>query len=169
MKETTWSKLRELRTIRSRCKQIPRGQRKAHFISLPGQSVARARMRLPAPVLACFSACFLAACLLHVRDMWQHGWLPYHSAPLALNWYWTALLMLDLATAVLLLRRPRSGLIMALLVMSSDVVVNVFARFDLHLLRHAHATVLLSVQLLFLAAVSAAVVYGIGRGERQRI
>jgi hypothetical protein len=168
VKETTWSKLRELWAIRRRCKEIQREQSKAHSLPLSAQSGALCRMRLPTPVLACFSVCFLAACLLHVRDMWHHGWLPYHSAPLPLNCYWTALVILDLAAAVLLLTRPRSGLVMSLLVMSSDVAVNVFARFDLHLLRHARGTALLLLQLLFLAAVSAAVVYAIGGGEGQR-
>jgi hypothetical protein len=168
VKETTWSKLRELWAIRRRCKEIDNEQRKTHSLPLPGERLASRRIPLPTPVLACLSACFLAACLLHLRDMWHRGWFPYNSAPLPLNCFWTALMFLDLLAAVLLLMRPRSGLVMSLAIMSSDVAVNVFARFDLHFFRHARGTAVLLSQLLFFAAVSTAALYATRRGEGRK-
>jgi hypothetical protein len=163
-----WSKLWELWAIRRRCKEIDREQRRPNSLPLPRQRRAGRRSALPRPVLASLSACFLAACLLHARDMWHRGWFPYHSAPLPLNCFWTALVLLDLLAAVLLLTRPRSGLVMALVIMTVDVAVNVFARYDLHFFRHTRGTTLLLGQLLFLAAVSAAAAYAMRGGERQR-
>jgi hypothetical protein len=108
------------------------------------------------PILILFSLCFLGACLGHAIQVWQGGWLPYRFAPLPLNAYWTALTFLDPLAAVLLLWRPRIGLILALFIIASDVAINYLARFYLgfHL-----GTIALSLQLLFLAAVVAAVLY----------
>lgn len=64
---------------------------------------------------------------MHARDIAAGGWLPYRSAPMALNLYWTSLAVLDPATVILLLRRPRTGLYLALAVMISDVAVNSWA------------------------------------------
>ncbi|MGI9114390.1 MAG: hypothetical protein DLM52_08305 [Chthoniobacterales bacterium] len=163
VKETTWSKLRELWAIRRRCKQIQSEQGEA--ASPRASSAVAPTALLSKPLFVCFSACFFAACLLHARDMWHHGWLPYHSAPLPLNCYWTALVILDFIAAVLLLTRPRAGLAMALLVMGSDVALNVFARFDLHLIQHAGGATLLLAQLLFFGLMSAVALYFSGRPE----
>jgi hypothetical protein len=166
VKETTVSKLRELWAIRRRCKAIKRAQREAEFLPSYGESVVSEKgMPVPAMVLACFSACFLAACVLHVRDILRHGWLPYHSAPLALNCYWTALLILDFAAAVLLVIRPRRGLIMALVIMISDLAVNLFARFDLHFFQHARGTAMLLLQFFFFAVLSAVVLLALAGRE----
>ncbi len=112
--------------------------------------------RLGRPVLIFFSVCLAAACAVHVTDLWQHGWLPYHFAPLPLNVYWTALTFLDAFAAVLLLWQPRAGLALAMLVIASDVALNLFARFYLRLHLRPLA---LSLQLLFLVAVLVATIY----------
>jgi hypothetical protein len=112
--------------------------------------------RLPRWVLILFALCFLAACSVHVLDLWRHGWLPYHFAPLPLNAYWTALTFLDAFAAVLLLWQPRIGLALAVLIITSDVVLNLFARFYLRL--HLRPLVL-SLQVLFLVAVLATTFY----------
>jgi hypothetical protein len=91
-----------------------------------------------------------------VRDIWRHGWLPYRFAPLPLNIYWTALTLLDALGAVLLLVRPRAGLALALLIISSDVALNLFARFYLRLQLEAVA---LSLQIVFSIAILAATFY----------
>ena len=89
--------------------------------------------RLSRPVLIVFSACLAAACAVHLADLWRHGWLPYHFAPLALNAYWTALTLFDALAAVLLLWHPRVGLALALIIITSDVTLNLFAHFYLRL------------------------------------
>ncbi|HWY52012.1 MAG TPA: hypothetical protein VNW72_11075 [Chthoniobacterales bacterium] len=111
---------------------------------------------LSRPILILFSLCLLGAGLGHVIQVWHGGWLPYRFAPLPLNTYWTTLTFLDPLAAVLLLWRPRTGLVLALLIIASDVAINYFARFYLgvHL-----GTIVLSLQLLFLVAVAAAMLY----------
>jgi hypothetical protein len=88
--------------------------------------------------------------------MWRHGWLPYRFAPLPLNAYWSALAFFDALVAILLLCRPRAGLFLALLIITSDVALNMFARFYLGL--HLR-TVALSLQSLFFIAVVATALY----------
>ena len=112
--------------------------------------------RLDRPVLIVFSICLAAACAVHVTDLWQHGWLPYHFAPLPLNVYWTALTFLDAFAAVLLLWQPRTGLALVLLIIASDVALNLFARFYLHL--HLRPVALL-LQVLFFVVVVVATLY----------
>lgn len=108
------------------------------------------------PVLLLFSLCLLGAFLGHIIQVWQGGWLPYRFAPLPLNIYWTSLTLLDPLAAVLLLWRPLAGLLLALLIIASDVAVNFFARFYLgfHL-----GTFALSLQSLFFLAVVAGVLH----------
>jgi hypothetical protein len=166
VKETTWSKLRELWAIRRRCKEIQREQKP---FSRRSSSAARDKLFLPRPVFASLSACFFGACILHVHDLWLHGWLPYHRAPLPLNCFWTALVILDLSAAVLLLTRPRLGLILSMVIMCSDVAVNAWARFDLHLIRHTRGTVFLILQLSFLAVISAVASYAMGKRRSQHV
>ena len=166
MRETIWSKLRDLWAIRRRCIELRRDQVKRAFPMRREASTRAAGTGLSRPVATCLAACFLLACHLHIHGLWQHGWLPYHTAPLPLNGFWTALVLLDLIAAILLLTKPRTGLILSFLIMSADVAVNVFARFDLHLIQHAHAGALLFLQLAFLAAVSAASMYAIDRGKQ---
>jgi hypothetical protein len=89
--------------------------------------------------------------------LWQHGWLPYRFAPLPLNAYWTSLTFLDAFAAVLLLWQPRIGLALALLIIASDVALNLFARFYLRL--HLRP-VALALQLLFFIALFAGTLFG---------
>lgn len=118
--------------------------------------MASALPRLHRPALIVFSICLAAACAVHGKDLWQHGWLPYHFAPLPLNAYWTSLTFFDAVAAVLLLWRRRTGLALALLIITSDVAINLFARFYLRLHLRPLA---LTLQLLFLAVVVAVTLY----------
>jgi hypothetical protein len=112
--------------------------------------------RLARPVLIVFSLCLAIGCAVHVADLWQHGWLPYYFAPPLLNAYRTMLTFFDALAAVLLLWRPRTGLALALLIMTSDVALNLFARFYLRL----HLRPLpLALQLLVFAALVAVTLY----------
>ena len=117
--------------------------------------------RLSRPVLIVFGVCLAAACAVHLADLWRHGWLPYHFAPLALNVYWTALTFVDALAAVLLLWQPRTGLALTLLIIASDVTLNLFAHFYLRL----HLKPLtLSLQVIFFVAVVASVSYARASG-----
>ena len=115
--------------------------------------MASSLSRLDRSVLLVFAVCLAGACIIHVGDLWQHGWLPYRFAPLPLNVYWTSLTFFDALAAALLLLRPRTGLALALLIIASDVALNLFARFFLRL--HLRP-LFLSLQVLFLIAVVAA-------------
>ena len=157
MKQRTFSKLRELWAIRRRCREIETRRL--------GRDATAPRAFLPKSALICLAACFFFAAILHVRDVWRHGWLPYQAAPLPLNFYWTGLLVLDFAAAVLLLIKPRVGLVVSLLVVGSDLIADVFARWDLHLIQHGHGALLISMQLGFLAVLSAAGLYAISGGK----
>ena len=121
--------------------------------------------RLSRPVLIIFSACLAAACAVHLADLWRHGWLPYHFAPLALNAYWTALTLFDALAAVLLLWHPRAGLALALIIITSDVTLNLFARLYLRLHLQPLA---LSLQVIFFVAVVAAIFYARATGPATR-
>ena len=117
--------------------------------------------RLSRPVFIVFSVCLAAPCAVHLADLWRHGWLPYHFAPLALNVYWTALTFVDALAAVLLLWQPRTGLALTLLIIASDVTLNLFAHFYLRL----HLKPLtLSLQVIFFVAVVASVSYARASG-----
>jgi hypothetical protein len=121
--------------------------------------------RLSRPVLIIFSVCLAAACAVHLVDLWWHGWLPYRFAPLALNAYWTALTFFDALAAVLLLWQPRTGLALPLLIITSDVTLNLFAHFYLRL----HLKPLtLSLQVIFFVAVVAAISYARATGPATR-
>jgi hypothetical protein len=54
-----------------------------------------------------------------------HGWLAWPVPP-AIGLYWDALTFLDPLTVLLLWRRPRIGLAVAVAIMVSDVSVNTF-------------------------------------------
>ena len=121
--------------------------------------------RVDRRILIAFSACLAVACAVHLLDLWRHGWLPYRFAPLPLNAYWTSLTLLDALAAVMLLCLPRAGLMLALLIIVSDVAINLFARFQLRL--HLHP-LMLSLQVLFLVAVVAAISYARPTGPATR-
>jgi membrane protein HdeD len=113
--------------------------------------------------------CFVAAGLNHAHDIWQGGWLPYGVAPLPINAFWTALAGIDLLAAGLLLSRPRAGVLLALLIMVSDVAVNSYAKYGLGF-RGWHTDLSVQLQSLFLGFVAgtAPLVWwsGISRGPR---
>jgi hypothetical protein len=81
-----------------------------------------------------YALCFMVAGLGHVADIWSEGWMPYVEAPDALNFYWTSLAAADFSAVVLLLARPRVGLALAILIMVSDVLINSYATYAIHVL-----------------------------------
>ncbi len=70
---------------------------------------------------------FLVGAAAHAFDFAQNGWLPYAGAPLAINLYWTSLLALDLIVVFLIPLHPRWAALMAVAVMTSDILVDLYA------------------------------------------
>ena len=62
----------------------------------------------------------------HTIGIIRHGLLAF-PASLALNVYWDALTLLDPLTVVLLWIRLKVGVIMAVVIMVSDVIINSYA------------------------------------------
>ena len=68
----------------------------------------------------------------HARDFLTYGWRPYAFAPRALEAFWTSLLVLDVLVIVLVFANwRRSSLLLAAVVMISDVSADAFASFVL--------------------------------------
>ena len=84
--------------------------------------------------LGIYVACFGIAVLTHAFDFVQRGWLPYRLGPLPLRAFWNALIALDAAIVLLLLMgRLRSGLVLALTVITLDVAANTYGMVGLGL------------------------------------
>ena len=68
---------------------------------------------------------FASGAFNHARDFAAWGWRPYVWGGPVLEAFWTALLPLDLLVVVLILtRRRRAGLLLALSIMVADVAAN---------------------------------------------
>lgn len=76
-----------------------------------------------------YALCLLGATLSHVAMLLLFGWR-YGGAPLATCIYWTALTLLDPLAALLLFLKPRTGLVLTLAIIVSDVAHNTW--FGLH-------------------------------------
>jgi hypothetical protein len=72
-------------------------------------------------VLMTYMAAFAIGTATHLNSILHGWWLPNH--PL-LNAYWASLALLDPLAILLLIRSPRLGLLLALLLMLTDVGVN---------------------------------------------
>jgi hypothetical protein len=108
-------------------------------------------------LFAVYAVCFLGAGLNHAHDIWQGGLFPYRDAPPLLNAYWTSLTVLDPLAVLLLYRRPRAGMVLAVLIMVSDVALNSYAVYVLDESVWWRAAVTLQVQTLFLGFVAGSV------------
>ena len=76
--------------------------------------------------LAVYAIAFLIGMSTHLIAILNGWWFPHH--PL-LNAYWTSLTFLDPLVVLLLFRSPRSGLLLALAVMLTDVSINSLATY----------------------------------------
>ena len=72
-------------------------------------------------VLLIYIVAFAIGTTTHLDSILHGWWFPRH--PL-LNAYWTSLALVDPLTIILLLRAPRLGLPLALVVMVTDVAIN---------------------------------------------
>ncbi|GAA3990695.1 hypothetical protein [Hymenobacter antarcticus] len=70
-----------------------------------------------------YSIGFLAGTYTHLKGILAHGFLAA-PVPLAIGVYWDTLTVLDPLTVLLLWRRPKVGLWMAVAIMGSDISVN---------------------------------------------
>jgi hypothetical protein len=70
-----------------------------------------------------YSIGFLAGTYTHLKGILAHGFLAT-PVPLAIGVYWDTLTVLDPLTVLLLWRRPKVGLWMAVAIMGSDISVN---------------------------------------------
>ena len=86
-------------------------------------ALSDSRARGHAVVLA-YVIAFAVATTCHLFDIARGGWLPYTKYAPGLNVFWTSLTFLDPLAIVLLLRRRRAGLCLALLIITVDVAVN---------------------------------------------
>lgn len=84
--------------------------------------------------LGTYIACFSIGVVSHVTDFLSRGWRPYSFAPPALEAFWTSLVLLNAMVIVLIIARwRRCGLLLAALVMVTDVSANAFASFALRI------------------------------------
>ena len=60
----------------------------------------------------------------HLENAWRAGLVPLPHQPLAFNLYWKSLTALDPLAAILLVLRPRAGIILGGVIMVSDVSIN---------------------------------------------
>lgn len=87
---------------------------------------AAVSLRVVRGILLVYSLGFFIGMYTHLHGVLTHGWLAW-PVPLAIGLYWDALTLLDPLTVLLLWRRPRVGLAVAVAIMVSDVSVNTFA------------------------------------------
>ena len=88
-------------------------------------------LHTPQITLVVLCVCFAIGGINHVLDIVHGGLLPYDMVPTSINVYWTSLALLDFVTVGLLWLHKRSGLVCALAVMISDVVINTYVYFFL--------------------------------------
>jgi hypothetical protein len=63
----------------------------------------------------------------HVENALRAGLLPLPLQPIAFNLFWTSLTVLDPLAAILLVVRPRVGLVLSGVIMAADVSINAIA------------------------------------------
>jgi len=81
-------------------------------------------------IFVIYMLCFLWATKNHILDIWRGGFLPYTEAPLVFNIYWTSLTLLDPLAIILLYYFPYYGMVLAVLIMVSDIAVNLYATYS---------------------------------------
>jgi hypothetical protein len=67
---------------------------------------------------------FSVGILSHLYDIYIYGFLGYKFAPFVLNVYWTLLTLFDTTVIILLLTKFKIGVILATIVMITDILVN---------------------------------------------
>ncbi|MBA2654854.1 MAG: hypothetical protein H0U71_07295 [Gammaproteobacteria bacterium] len=71
-----------------------------------------------------YGICFIFGGLRHWLDIMHAGILPYTGIPPFFNFYLTSLAILDFMVVIMLLLRPIHGLIFAVIIMASDLLID---------------------------------------------
>ena len=87
-------------------------------------TTGRALPRWAGITLAVYAGAFLVGTVSHLLDFVLQGVEVYATAPLLLRVFFVALVVIDPLVVVLVLRRPRAGVLFALAVMVADVAGN---------------------------------------------
>lgn len=83
----------------------------------PENSAARA-------LLGLLTAGLLLGTATHIENIARAGLIPRPELPLACNVFWSALVVVDPMVALVLLRRPRTGVVLVAALMAVDLTVN---------------------------------------------
>jgi hypothetical protein len=84
--------------------------------------------------LGIYIACFGIGVVSHAADFLSRGWRPYAFGPPALEAFWTSLVVLDALVIVLIIAGwRRCALLLAAVVMVTNVSANAFASFALRI------------------------------------
>ena len=81
-------------------------------------------------ILYIYIICFLAGSIKHLGDIVQGGMFPYKGIPFLFNLFLTSLTLFDLAVIVLLVMVPFYGVILANLIMVSDLLVDFYVGYS---------------------------------------
>lgn len=73
-----------------------------------------------------YIVCFFIGGLRHWLDIAAHGVFPYKTIPFIFNFYLTSLAILDWVVILLLLIKPLYGLLLAIVIMSSDILIDLY-------------------------------------------
>jgi hypothetical protein len=71
-----------------------------------------------------FVLCLAGATYNHLVTLIDHGWQAYKEVPEGIKFYWNALTLFDPLAIILLVLKPRIGLLLLLVIMFSDVGIN---------------------------------------------
>ncbi len=89
------------------------------------------RITLRHYILMVYTAAFGVGTTTHIVTMVEYGWHTYSLEPVWLEHYWSSLTILDPLAIILLWTRIRAGLVLALAIMISDVLINSYALYGL--------------------------------------
>ncbi|KNX41081.1 hypothetical protein ROTO_23820 [Roseovarius tolerans] len=79
-------------------------------------------------VIAIYVLCFAIGALSQGKDFIYYGWRSYKAAPLPIEVFWSGLIWIDILVVVVLLsRKRRLGVVLALSVMLADIAINSYA------------------------------------------
>lgn len=81
-------------------------------------------------VLYFYVVCFLGGGLRHWLDIARDGLFPYKTVPFIFNFYLTSLAVLDFIVIILLFIKPIYALILAMLIMASDLLVDFYVGYN---------------------------------------
>ena len=79
-------------------------------------------------ILFFYSAGFLIGTYTHLSNMLTRGFLSIsHLAPWYVNLYWDSLTFFDLLASILIWVKLREGLLLAIAIMATDIIINTYS------------------------------------------